>query len=319
MSKNFAITGVAGYIAPRHLKAIKVSRNNLVAAFDPHDSVGVMDSYFYDVAYFKEFERFDRHIQKRRRGLEEEKIHYVSICSPNYVHDAHVYFAMRIGADAICEKPLVINPWNCDFLEEMEAERGRKINTILQLRLHPAVKALKEQYSSEPKGAKHEIDLTYITSRGKWYLYSWKGDFTKSGGLVTNIGVHFFDMLTWMFGSVERNVVHVDKRTKSSGYLELERAKIRWFLSIDNEDLPKECHKEKKTTFRSILIDGKEVEFSGGFTDLHTESYKEILAGRGFGIKDCKPSIQLVHDIRMADVKPDIETMHPFAKKYFTE
>jgi UDP-N-acetyl-2-amino-2-deoxyglucuronate dehydrogenase len=297
-AKNFAVIGVAGYIAPRHLQAIRSTGNRLIAAVDPHDSVGILDKYFLDVAYFKEFERFDHHIEKLRRGSGKECAQYVTICSPNYLHDAHIRFALRVGADAICEKPLVLNPWNCDGLKEIEQETGRKVNTVLQLRLHPAVKALKEKFAATKK--KHEVNLTYVTSRGKWYLYSWKGSLEQSGGLVTNIGIHFFDMLLWVFGDVIHNEVHVSEPTRTSGYLELKHAKVRWKLSINRDDLPAECLKQGQPTFRSITVDGEDVEFSEGFTDLHTRVYEEILAGRGFGIDDARPSIQLVHDIRRA-------------------
>ena len=295
---NFAITGVAGYIAPRHLKAIKETGNTLVAATDPHDSVGIMDRYFFDTAFFREFERFDRHIENLRRGPEEGHVNYVSICSPNYLHDAHIRFALRVGADAICEKPLVINPWNAEALAELEAESGNRIYTVLQLRLHPAVIALKEKFATNPGTTKHKISLHYITSRGKWYLYSWKGNAEQSGGLVTNIGVHFFDMLLWIFGPVQESVVHVSDPMRTSGHLELERAEVDWSLSICGDDLPPDAVERGLSTFRSIQVDGEEVEFSTGFTDLHTRVYEEILAGRGYGISDAMPAVQLVHDIR---------------------
>lgn len=296
MLKNFAITGVAGYIAPRHLQAIKDTGNRLVAATDPHDSVGILDRYFFDVAYFREFERFDRHVDKLRRGGSDEKVDYVSICSPNHLHDAHIRFALREEADAICEKPLVLNPWNCDALQELEKESGRKVYTVLQLRLHSAVQAMKEKFSAT--SGRHEIDLKYITSRGKWYLYSWKGNSEQSGGLATNIGIHFFDMLMWIFGPAKGSEVHTAEPTRTVGELELERAHVKWHLSIDHSDLPEACRKEAQTTFRSITIDGEEVEFSEGFTDLHTKVYQDILAGGGFGIEDARPSIELAHAIR---------------------
>ena len=294
--KNFAITGVAGYIAPRHLEAIKATGNNLVAAADPHDSVGILDRYFLDVAFFREFERFDRHIDKLHRGPESGHIHYVSICSPNYLHDAHIRFAMRIGANAICEKPLVLNPWNCDALKELEEETGQRVYTVLQLRLHPVIQALKKRYAATKE--KHEIDLSYITSRGKWYLYSWKGNPERSGGLVTNIGIHFFDALIWIFGAVEKSVVTVAEPSRTSGILDLEHARVNWRLSIDRDDLPEAIKASGRPTYRSIKVDGEEVEFSGGFTGLHTKVYEDILAGNGFGIDDAMPSIQLCHDIR---------------------
>jgi UDP-N-acetyl-2-amino-2-deoxyglucuronate dehydrogenase len=301
MSKNFAITGVAGYIAPRHLAAIKDTGNRLVAAVDPHDSVGILDRFSYEVAYFRGFERFDRHIDKLRRKSEEQRVHYVSICSPNYLHDAHIRFALRVGADAICEKPLVMNPWNCDALAELEAESGRRVNTVLQLRLHSSVLKLKQKFS-EPAGTRRqEVNLTYITSRGSWYLHSWKGDADRSGGLVTNIGIHFFDMLLWLFGDVQESVVYLAEKTKTCGRLELDRARVNWFLSIDKGDLPRAAVAAGLTTYRSITIDGEEVEFSGGFTDLHTRVYEETLAGRGFGIADARPAVALAHDIRSAE------------------
>jgi UDP-N-acetyl-2-amino-2-deoxyglucuronate dehydrogenase len=301
MSKNFAITGVAGYIAPRHLAAIKDTGNRLVAAVDPNDSVGILDRFSYDVAYFREFERFDRHVDKLRRKADDQRVHYVTICSPNYLHDAHIRFALRVGADVICEKPLVMNPWNCDALEEMEAEYGHKVNTVLQLRLHPAVKALKAKYAAAGDGAKYDVNLHYVTSRGRWYLHSWKGDVSRSGGLATNIGVHFFDMLLWVFGSVQESRVYLAEDTRTCGHLELERARVNWFLSVDRSDLPKTGLKPGQMTYRSITIDGQEAEFSEGFTDLHTRVYEETLAGRGFGIADARAAIQLVHEIRQAE------------------
>ena len=299
MQKNFDLVGVAGYIAPRHLAAIKETGNRLVAAVDPHDSVGILDSYFHEVSFFTEFERFDRHIEKLRRQSESDRVHYVSICSPNHLHDAHIRFALRVGADAICEKPLVLNPWNCDMLGELEEESGKRIYSILQLRHHPLILKLKESLDKEKRQGKHEVSLTYVTARGKWYHYSWKGIRERSGGLATNIGIHFFDLLIWLFGPVVKNELHFDDQVKSSGFMELERAKIKWFLSIDRNDLPFDPELEKKNTYRSILIDGEEFEFSGGFRDLHTISYEKILAGEGFGIKEVRPSIQLCHDIRI--------------------
>lgn len=296
--KRFALIGVGGYIAPRHLKAIRDTRNVLVAALDKNDSVGILDSFSTDADFFTEFERFDRHLEKLRhagRGVD-----YVSICSPNYLHDAHVRFALRIGADAICEKPLVLNPWNVASLEESEKETGRCISTILQLRLHPSVVALKSSIDAMPKDKVYDVDLTYITSRGHWYLVSWKGDINKSGGIATNIGVHFFDMLSWIFGQVKRNIVHVIEPTRAGGLLEFDRARIRWFLSLDCNDLPIPPEPGKPGTHRSITVDGKEVEFSGGFSDLHTQSYGRILDGKGFTLQDVLPSIQIVSDIRSA-------------------
>jgi UDP-N-acetyl-2-amino-2-deoxyglucuronate dehydrogenase len=303
MSKpaRFALIGVAGYIAPRHLRAITDVGGRLLAAFDPSDSVGIMDSHFPDAHFFTEFERFDRHLDAlRRRG---EAVDYVAICSPNYLHDAHVRFALRGGADAICEKPLVLNPGDIDGLAEMERATGRKVHTILQLRLHPAIIALREQIAADRGNRMHEVDLTYITSRGRWYYESWKGDEAKSGGLATNIGVHFYDMLSFVFGPVQRNVVHHRAMDCASGYLEYERARVRWFLSINVRDVPQAAATGQRT-YRSITLDGKEVEFSEGFTDLHTLSYREILAGRGFPLDAVRPSIETVAHIRTAPIEP---------------
>jgi UDP-N-acetyl-2-amino-2-deoxyglucuronate dehydrogenase len=313
--KNFAITGVAGYIAPRHLKAIKDTGNRLVAAVDPHDSAGILDSYSEGVQFFAEFERFDRHIEKLRRLGEEKRVHYVSICSPNYLHDAHARFALRVGADAICEKPVVLNPWNIKPLQELEDESGKRIYTVLQLRVHPSLIALKKELENKPPSAKKNIELTYITSRGPWYLASWKGQIDRSGGLATNIGIHFFDLLIWLFGKVEHSEVHIATPTKTGGFLELAGARVKWFLSIDKEDLPPECKKNNKRTYRLILLDGEEIEFSEGFTDLHTIIYKEILSGKGFGLEDALPSIVLAHDIRNAKTIGINENSHPFLKK----
>lgn len=308
--KNFALIGAAGYIAPRHMKAIKDTGNDLVAAFDPNDSVGIIDSYFPDAHFFTEFERFDRHVDKlRRRG--EAKLDYVSICSPNYLHDSHMRFALRSGANAICEKPLVLNPWNIDGLVEMERDTGARINTILQLRLHPSIIALREKVLASPRDRKFEVDLTYVTSRGRWYLQSWKGDIRKSGGIATNIGVHFFDMLHFLFGELQQNVVHLHESTKAAGYLEYEHARCRWFLSLEVEDVPPSLREAGQRTYRSITVDGQEIEFSGGFTDLHTRSYEEILAGRGFGVEENRVAIQTVADIRNARVETSVDMMHP--------
>lgn len=310
MTKNFAVIGVGGYIAPRHLKAIRETGNRLVAAVDPKDSVGILDQYSYDVNFFTEIERFDRHLEKLRRGPEDGRIHYVSICSPNYLHDSHCRLALRAGADAICEKPLVINPWNFDALEELEAETNHRIHTILQLRVHPALIKLRE--SLQDSTQIHNVDLTYITSRGPWYQVSWKGHQDKSGGVATNIGVHFFDLLIWLFGSVTGVKVYHSDEKRMSGYIELERARVRWFLSVDSNDLPDLAKAGGKTTYRSITVDGQEVEFSEGFTDLHTRVYEETLAGRGFGIKDARPSIELTHAIRTAQLSPKDDIAHPF-------
>jgi UDP-N-acetyl-2-amino-2-deoxyglucuronate dehydrogenase len=294
--KNFALIGAGGYIAPRHMKAIKDTGNNLLAALDKHDSVGILDSYFPDSDFFIEFERFDRHIEKlKRQGIHTD---YVSVCSPNYLHDAHIRFGLRIGADVICEKPIVLNPWNIDALMEIEQETGKNIYTILQLRLHPAIIALREKIKNGPAGKRYNIMLTYITSRGHWYHASWKGDIQKSGGIATNIGVHFFDMLIWIFGDVKENVVQEHSNHRASGILSLEKADVNWMLSIDAELLPEEAQKEGKRTFRSLNIDGEEFEFSEGFTELHTRSYEQILADKGFPLQETKKSIQLVHDIR---------------------
>ncbi|QXP74543.1 Gfo/Idh/MocA family oxidoreductase [Tenacibaculum sp. AHE15PA] len=299
--KNFALIGAAGYIAPRHLRAIKDTNNTLIAALDKFDSVGVMDSYFPKADFFVEFERFDRHIEKIKRQ-QNIQLDYVSICTPNYLHDSHIRMALRRGADAICEKPLVLNPWNVDALQAIEKESGNKINTILQLRLHPSIIALKKKVDAENKKGKYDIDLTYITSRGNWYDASWKGDESKSGGIATNIGVHFYDMLSWVFGEVQENFVHLREKDKSAGYLEFENARVRWFLSIDENSLPKQVQENGQRTYRSITVDGEEIEFSGGFTELHTESYKGILKGNGFGLVDAKQSIEIVHAIRNTEL-----------------
>lgn len=320
MSKNFAIIGVGGYIAPRHLKAIKETGNRLVAALDVNDSVGILDRFFPDVPFFTEFERFDRHVEKLRRQRGESKIDYVTICSPNYLHDAHIRFALRVGADAICEKPLVLNPWNLDALQEMEKESGRTVNTILQLRVHPSLIALreslqKESQSTKHQSPKHEVTLTYITSRGPWYLNSWKGNLEKSGGVATNIGIHFFDLLIWLFGPVQQNEVHFADPLKTGGCIELEAARVKWFLSIDRNDLPEFANECGLATFRSITVDGKEVEFSEGFTDLHTVVYQHTLEGRGFGLEDARPAITLAHDIRHAAQVGISSNSHPFLVK----
>lgn len=315
MSKNFAITGVGGYVAPRHLKAIKDTENTLLAAVDPNDSVGVLDRWFTDIKFFTEFERFDRHCEKLRRMGDEKRVHYVSICSPNYLHDAHVRFALRIGADAICEKPLVLNPWNIDALQELEQESGNRVYTVLQLRVHPALIALKEKLAREKKNGKHEVVLTYITSRGPWYLVSWKGQVERSGGLATNIGIHFFDLLIWLFGDVQRSEVHHADQLKTGGFIELQNATVRWLLSIDRADLPSEAVSNGQPTHRSITIDGEEVEFSGGFTDLHTEVYRQVLEGHGFGLDDARPSITLAQNIRVSNPVGLNENAHDLLRK----
>jgi len=300
--KNFALVGAAGYIAPRHMIAVRDTGNALVAALDPNDSVGIIDSYFPEAKFFTEYERFDRHIDKCRRAGAGKAVDYISICSPNYLHDSHMRFALRSGADAICEKPLVLNPWNIDALKEIEADTGRMINTILQLRVHPSIIALRDKVQAERGDSKHEVDLTYITSRGNWYLQSWKGELNKSGGIATNIGVHFFDMLAFLFGARQDSLVHLNEPTKASGYLEFEHARVRWFLSLDVNDVPTVAREEGQRTYRSITVDGNELEFSGGFTDLHTRSYEEILAGRGFGLEENRIAIETVAGIRNAQV-----------------
>ncbi len=312
--KNFALIGVAGFIAPRHLKAIKETNNTLIAALDKNDSVGIIDSYFPKADFFTEFERFDRHIAKLVTE-KKQSLDYVSICTPNYLHDSNIRFALRQGADAICEKPLVLNPWNVDALSLIEMETNRKIYTILQLRLHPSVIALKEKIESLPSNKIHDIDLTYITSRGHWYYASWKSDMAKSGGLATNIGIHFYDMLSWIFGNLKSNVVHLRSHDRAAGFLEFEKARVRWFLSIDYDTLPKEVKEKGQTTYRSIQMDGEEIEFSDGFKDLHTASYQHILDGNGFGLEEAKTSIEIVHDIRKNEIIQPVNTdYHPFIK-----
>lgn len=315
MMKKFALIGAAGYIAPRHMGAIKETGNQLVAAYDPNDSVGVIDSYFPDADFFTEFERFDRHIDKLHRANKGAAIDYVAICSPNYLHDSHMRFALRSGADAICEKPLVLNPWNIDGLLEIEKDTGRKVNTILQLRVHPAIIALRDKVRGEKRTTKHEVDLTYITSRGHWYLQSWKGDVKKSGGIATNIGVHFFDMLHFIFGELQENVVHHSAETKAAGYLEYENARVRWFLSVDVQDVPVDQIAKGQRTYRSITVDGEEIEFSGGFTDLHIRSYEEILAGRGFGLEENRTAIRTVAAIRSSQPLGMVGDYHPFLNR----
>ncbi len=312
--KKFALIGVGGYIAPRHLQAIKETGNRLVAALDPSDSVGVIDNYFPDADFFTEFERFDRHIDKRRRSNAGREVEFVTICSPNYLHDAHVRFALRSGADAICEKPLVLSPWNIDGLAEMERDTGKNVYSILQLRLHPAIRALRTSVQEAESASKHDVDLTYITSRGHWYHQSWKGDIDKSGGIATNIGVHFFDMLHFVFGDLQENVVHLSTPSKAAGYLEYEQARVRWFLSVDVEDVPGSIREKGQRTYRSITVDGEEIEFSGGFTDLHTRSYEEILAGNGFGVEENRIAINTVSAIRDAAVSTPSSDYHPFLK-----
>lgn len=300
MSTNFAVIGAAGYIAPRHLKAIQSVGGRLVAAVDPHDSVGILDSHSYDVRYFREIERFDRHLDRLRRGPEGGRIHWVTICSPNYLHDSHIRIALRNGASVLCEKPIVINPWNLDGLEELEKETGVRVFTILQLRTHPQLIRLRERLHADPPGRRHNVSLTYVTSRGPWYHVSWKGTEEKSGGIATNIGIHLFDLLLWLFGEVRRSSVTSKSATRMAGELELANADVRWCLSVDRGDLPVEAQERGRTTYRSITIDGDEVEFSEGFTELHTEVYRRTLAGEGFGIADARPSVELVCSLRAA-------------------
>jgi len=295
--KNFALIGAAGYIAPRHMKAIKETGNNLVCALDPYDGIGIMDSYFPHADFFTEPERFDRHLDKlRRQG--DKKIDFVSICSPNYLHDAHIRMALRNHSHAICEKPLVLNPWNLDALQEIEQETGKKIYTILQLRLHPEIMKLKQQIEEGPKDRIYDVELSYITSRGPWYYRSWKGNIEKSGGVATNIGVHFFDMLTWIFGDSKEVLVHQSEPDHATGFIRLEKARVRWFLSINREHLPESAGASGSTTFRSITVEGTEIEFSSGFTDLHTMSYRNILDGKGYGLTEAIQSIRIVQKIR---------------------
>ncbi len=309
MTKSYGLIGAAGFVAPRHLRAIKETGGVLKAAVDRSDSVGVIDSYFPDARFFTEFERFDRHIDLMRR--QGHKVDYVSVCSPNYLHDAHVRFALRSHADAICEKPLVLNPWNIDDLAEMEKDTGQSVFTILQLRLHPAIIALREKIASEPKSRVHDVELTYITSRGLWYYTSWKGDETKSGGIATNIGVHFYDMLSFVFGDLRENIVHHRAMDCAAGYLEYDRARVRWFLSINARDLPDPVAKSKKT-YRCVTVDGEEIEFSEGFADLHIASYQQILKGQGFRLPEVRPSIETVAAIRTKAVDKALGQVHPF-------
>ncbi len=309
--KNFLLIGAAGFVAPRHLKAIKETGNRLLAALDKADAVGVMDSYFPEADFFTEFERFDRHVSKGIR--QGQSVDFVSVCSPNYLHDAHIRFGLRIGADVICEKPLVLNPWNLEGLQEEEAWSGKKVYTILQLRLHPSIIALKQQIASGDPTRVYDLDLTYITSRGKWYYASWKGDPSKSGGIATNIGIHFFDMLQWLFGPVQEMDMHVHTHDRAAGYLGFSRARVRWFLSIQEATLPPEVRARGGRTYRSLTMDGQEIEFSDGFTDLHTSSYADILAGRGFGLSDAAPAVALVHQIRHAPLTGLNERSHPLA------
>jgi UDP-N-acetyl-2-amino-2-deoxyglucuronate dehydrogenase len=295
-AKQFALIGAAGYVAPRHMKAIKETGNQLIAALDKNDSVGIIDSYFPNADFFVEYERFDRHLEKiKRQGTQ---IDYLSVCSPNYLHDAHIRFGLRHQADVICEKPLVLNPWNVEALESIGKETGKKVYNIFQLRLHPSVIALKEKIAAAPKDKKFDIDLTYQTSRGHWYYTSWKGDIQKSGGIATNIGVHFFDMLQWIFGAVQESKVHIHTHDRAAGFLELEQARVRWFLSINYDTIAEDLRQQGARTYRSLTIEGEEFEFSGGFNDLHTKSYEAILNGNGFELKTAQNAIEIVHQIR---------------------
>jgi len=318
---NFAMIGAAGYIAPRHMKAIHDTGNRLVAALDPYDGVGIIDSYFPNADFFIEPERFDRHLDKLRRmaiahkAAESKKVDYVTICSPNYMHDSHIRLALRNNAHAICEKPIVLNPWNLDALKVIEEETGKKVYTVLQVRLHPAIIKLKEEIQNSPEKKIYDVDLTYITSRGKWYYFSWKGEPSKSGGIVTNIGIHFFDLLTWIFGKVKENKVHLLQPDRAGGFIQMEKARIRWFLSLNFQDVPAELRKKGIRTHRSLVINGKEIEFSEGFTDLHTEIYREILAGRGFSLNDARPSVEIVYKIRKAEPVGLTGDYHPFLNR----
>lgn len=310
--KNFALIGVGGYIAPRHLKAIKETGNELISAYDKSDSVGIIDSYFPRASFFTEQELFDRHNNHvKAKGI---NIDYLTVCSPNYLHDAHTRYGLRLGCDVICEKPVALSPWNIEALEQVEQETGRKAYTIFQLRLHPSVMALKKKIEEGPKDKVYDVDLTYITPRGYWYYASWKGNVQKSGGVATNIGVHFYDMLQWVFGPVQKSVVHVASHDRVAGYLELRQARVRYFLSINADTLPENAVEGEKRTFRTLKIDGEEFEFSQGFTELHTKSYEEILAGRGFGIADARRCINIVYQIRNSKPIGLVGDYHPLAK-----
>lgn len=313
MKNNFALIGSAGYIAERHMQAIKAVNGNLVAIADKNDVMGKIDSYFPNADFFLETERFDRYLDKQRRN--QQPIDYVSICTPNYLHDAHIRLALRNQANAICEKPLVLNPWNIDALEQIEKETGKRIFNILQLRLHPAIIALRNKISNAPANKIFDVDLTYITSRGKWYFYSWKGDVSKSGGVATNIGIHFFDMLSWIFGDATSSIVHYNDATKAAGFLQLKNARVRWFLSLDYSDIPEQQKLKGVRTFRSITIEGEEIEFSGGFNDLHIQSYQHILEGNGFGIDDARMCVEQAYHIRNSQPVGLTGDYHPLLKK----
>jgi len=309
--KNFALIGI-GYIAEKHLRAIKETGNDLLAALDPHDSVGILDEYFPNCEYFSDHARFERHIAKAQFQNTSNKIDYFSICSPNYLHDSHIRLALNSGANVICEKPLVINPWNLDLLEKLEETSKLSIFTVLQLRLHPEIlKLKKEQQLSKTK---KDITLSYISARGKWYQHSWKGNIEKSGGILVNIGIHFFDMLLWIYGPVKHFEVYEYSDTKASGYLELANANVKWFLSIDKSDLPKNVIEQNNSTYRSITIDNKELEFSQGFKNLHTEVYREIFLNGGNRISESRPSIELVYKLKNEKISTSNDK-HPFSKK----
>lgn len=312
---NFGLIGAAGYVAPKHIKAIHDTGNTLVAAADPHDCVGRLDSCFPDARFFTEIERFDRYLEKCRRGAEENRVKYVSICSPNYLHDAHVRLALRVKADAICEKPMVLSPWNLDALEELEAEHGQRVHSVLQLRLLPSLLKLRAELREQTATQRADVCLTYITRRGRWYDASWKGSIEKSGGVALNIGIHFFDLLHWLFGDVENSDVHLRRSRQMAGTLELERARVRWFLSTDADDLPDEVVRDGGFAYRSMTYDGQEIEFSGGFTDLHTRVYEEILAGRGTGIRETRQAIKIAHSINHTDIKQSLSDAHPLVSR----
>jgi UDP-N-acetyl-2-amino-2-deoxyglucuronate dehydrogenase len=309
--KHFALIGAAGFIAPRHMRAIKDTGNVITCALDKFDSVGIIDSYFPEADFFTEFERFDRHIEKLR--LKGNPIDFVTVCSPNYLHDAHIRFGLRNNADVICEKPIVLNPWNIDSLADIEKQTGKKVFNILQLRLHPSIIALKNKIDQSPADKMYDVDLTYITSRGNWYYSSWKGDVAKSGGIATNIGVHFYDMLFWIFGKVKQNIVHLHEHDRAAGYLEFEKARVRWFLSIEADTIPTNVREAGKRTFRSLSINGESFEFSDGFTELHTNSYRKILKGEGFRLMEARTAIEIVHSIRTQTLSSFKGDYHPFA------
>lgn len=315
--KNFGLIGASGYIAPRHMKAIKETNNKLVGALDPYDGIGIMDSHFPEASFFTEFERFDRYVDKCRRNM-QNRIEYMAIATPNYLHDAHIRFALRSGADAICEKPLVLNPHNLNQLKIIEQETGKRVYTILQLRLHPSIIALRKKILNELKQYPekvYDIKLTYLTSRGKWYFISWKGDNYKSGGIASNIGVHFFDMLSWIFGEVQKNTVHLKTSDTNAGTLRFKNARVNWFLSVNSKYLPQSVKDQGQTTYRSITINEDEIEFSDGFKDLHTRSYEEMLKGNGFGLDDAFESVSIVSQIRKMEPIGLLNDYHPFCEK----